>query len=347
MKRGLPLLMIAAALLTQGHSTSASAPFEVGVVYWSMNIPGQVAMRRGLEAEAKQINRENPTRPVRLLPHVGGEGDAGVARQRAAMRELIARKPDAIIVQPIDSAALSKPVQEANAAGIPVVAYDQYVLKGKLACYLTSDNALAGRLDGEYLAHRFRDRTPAHPLRLVIVEYPYVSSTVDRVDGLLTALTDSRVPFEIVARYEAVEPASGREAGRRIAERHPKGSIDAVFCVNDGGGSGVLAALKQAKRQDLVLATIDGDPAMVAEIRRGGMVGIDTAQFCGPLGAESMRWTYRLLRGEKVPRQVLVTVFPITRESVGAYPGWLGPIPETIRAPWPPHQPVPGNRLTW
>lgn len=346
-RRFLSLLAIAAAILTSGPSPPAARGFEVGVVYWSMNIPGQVAMRRGLEAEARAINRARPDRPVRLLPFVGGNGDRGVENQIAAMRRLIARKPDAIILQPIDSAALARPVQEANAAGIPVVAYDQYVLEGELASYLTSNNRLAGRLDGEYLAHRFRDRTPDRPLRLVIVEYPYVSSTVERVEGLQDALHASMVPFEIVARYEAIEPRGGREAGEAIARAHPEGSVDAVFTVNDGGGLGVLQALKQAGRTDLVMATIDGDPAAIDEIRRGGLVGIDTAQFCGPLGAESMRWTYRLLSGEKVPRQVLVAVFPITRDNVAAYPGWMGPIPATIREPWPPHQPVPGNRLRW
>jgi ribose transport system substrate-binding protein len=270
-----------------------------------------------------------------------------VQRQIAAMAQLVPRKPQAIILQPIDSAALSAPVEQANTAGIPVVAYDQYVLKGKLACYLTSDNALAGHLDGEYLANRFRGRTPARPLRLVIVEYPYVSSTVERVEGLRDALNESHVPYRIVARYQAVEPKGGHEAGKRIARAHPRGSLDVVFCVNDGGGLAVMDELERAGRKDLVMATIDGDPRSVAVIRRGGLIAIDTAQFCGPLGAESMRWTYRMLQGQKVPRQVLVTVFPITRQNLAEYPGWMGPIPARIRKPWPPYAPVPGTRLVW
>ncbi|MNY07869.1 hypothetical protein D3C86_1406920 [compost metagenome] len=76
-------------------------------------------------------------------------------------------------------------------------------------------------------------------------------------------------------------------------------------------------------------------------------MGIDTAQFMGPLGAEAMRLTFRKLRGHQVPRQVLMTVFPITRENLDAYPGWNGPIPSTIRKPWPPHERVPGNQVTW
>lgn len=326
---------------------AAARPFRIGVVYWSMNILGQVGMRQGLERAARDLNRQHPHKPVRLIPYIGGEGEAGVRNQIAAMDRLIALKVDAIILQPIDSAALSKPVIAANRAGIPVVAYDQYVLQGQLACYVTSNNHLAGHLDGEYLAYHFRGRSPANPLRLVIVEYPYVSSTVERVDGLLDALNEAKLPYRIVGRYEAVEPTGGMRAGRQIVRAHPPGTIDAVFCVNDGGGLSVLRELRRAHRQDLVMATVDGEPGAVREIRRGGLIGIDTAQFMGAIGAESMRCTYRLLSGERIPRLVVLTVYPLTRRSLEEYPGWMGPVPAVIRKAWPPHGKVPGVQLTW
>lgn len=341
------LLLSCALALVFAPPLSAAPPYVIGVVYWSMAIPGQVAMRRGLEAAAAEINRARPARPIRLVPFVGGDGEPGIRNQIAAMARLVKMRPDAIILQPIDSAALSKPVQEANRANIPVVAYDQYVLKGKLACYLTSNNTLAGYLDGEYLAYRFRARTAKNPLRLIIVEYPYVSSTVERVEGLQDALAKSGIPYRIVARYQAVEPQGGKEAGRAIVERHPRGSVDAVFCVNDGGGINVMRAIKDAKRDDIVMATIDGDPASVSTIAEGGPIAIDTAQFCGALGAESLKVTHRLLLGERIPREVLITVFPITRQSLKAYPGWGGAVPRIILRPWPPHEQVPGNLLTW
>lgn len=346
--RFLACLLVGAGLggPAAGAEPSKAAPWTIGVVYWSMNIGGQVAMRRGLE-EAAKATRGPDGRPIRLLPHVGGDGDPAVRTQIAAMARLTAARPDAIILQPIDSAALAPSVRAANAAGVPVVAYDQYVLTGSLACYLTSNNALAGRLDGEWLAHRFRGRTKDRPLRLAIVEYPYVSSTVERVEGLRDALVQAGTPYVVVGRYEAIEPVGGAEAGARLLREHPPGTLDAVFCVNDGGGLAVVRAFERAGRKDVVFATIDGDPASVAMIRRGGLIGIDTAQFCGPLGAESLRWTARLLRGERVPRQVLLTVFPITRESVGTYPGWMGPIPKVIRKPWPPFAPVPGTQIAW
>jgi ribose transport system substrate-binding protein len=316
-------------------------PFRVGVLYWSMNIPGQVAMRKGLEAEAERINAAaagSGGRGVKLLPEVAGDGAAGVERQIAQMQAMVAAKPDVIIVQPTDNAALAAPLKAANAANIPVVAYDQYISGGKLAAYVTSDNRQAGYLDGEYLAAQFPG--PA-PLKLVLVEYPLVSSTVERLNGFLDALRDQGKPFKILKTYQAVEPVAGRQVGERILRDFPqRGSIDAIFTVNDGGGLAVVAVLAKAGRDEIAVASIDGDPASVENIRARRLTRIDSAQFCGPLGAAAMKAAYATVRQQPVARQILVPTFPITAETLDMYPGWLGPIPAPFKKPWAAQQPV-------
>lgn len=314
--------------------------YRIGVLYWSMNIAGQVAMRAGLEAEAETLDREAVEKGlprVELIARVAGDGEEGIERQIRQMRELVLAKVDLIIVQPTDNAALSAPLREANAAGIPVVAYDQYISGGELAAYRSSDNYQAGQLDGEYISSLF---PPSEELRLVIVDYPHVSSTVERVDGFLDALAGLHRRYRILKKYEAVEPRSGAAAALAILRDFPdKGDIDAVFTVNDGGGLAVVDGLAKAGRSDIVVATIDGDPDSVANIKAKRLTVIDSAQFCGPLGAEAMRAAYRILRGEKVPRYALVPVFPITRATLPDYPGWSGPIPKPFTKPWPSLEP--------
>ncbi len=314
--------------------------YRIGVLYWSMNIAGQVAMRAGLEAEAETLDREAVEKGlprVELIARVAGDGEEGIERQIRQMRELVLAKVDLIIVQPTDNAALSAPLREANAAGIPVVAYDQYISGGELAAYRSSDNYQAGQLDGEYISSLF---PPSEELRLVIVDYPHVSSTVERVDGFLDALAGLHRRYRILKKYEAVEPRSGAAAALAILRDFPdKGDIDAVFTVNDGGGLAVVDGLAKAGRSDIVVATVDGDPDSVANIKAKRLTVIDSAQFCGPLGAEAMRAAYRILRGEKVPRYALVPVFPITRATLPDYPGWSGPIPKPFTKPWPSLEP--------
>jgi ribose transport system substrate-binding protein len=351
LKRGrMRIQLVVMVLALCWHTVSAETstalkPFSIGVLYWSMNIPGQVAMRKGLEAEAEQINAtasERGERGVKLLPRVAGDGVSGVERQIAQMLEMVTSKPDVIIVQPTDNAALATPLKAANAAGIPVVAYDQYISGGELAAYITSDNRQAGYLDGEYLAAQFPG---AAPLRLVLVEYPLVSSTVERVNGFLDALRDQGKAFTILKTYQAVEPISGHKAGMAILRDFPNpNSVDAVFTVNDGGGLAVVEVLAKAGRNEIAVASIDGDPQSVKNIRARRLTRIDSAQFCGPLGAAAMKAAYDVARKQPVARQILVPVFPITTETLSRYPGWLGPIPAPFKKPWIARQPMwPGE----
>ncbi len=333
--RSINTVVLCMFLLTVSGVYSFAKEFRVGVLYWSSNIPGQVAMSKGLENEAVKINKQatrkgKPT--VRLIVKTAGDGSSGIENQIRQMKELIAEKVDAIVVQPTDNAALAEPLRLANKAGIKVVAYDQYISGGTLAAYRTSDNYQAGYLDGEYIASKF---TKEKELRVVLVEYPHVSSTVERVNGFLDALKKAGQKYKVLKSYNAVEPIGGKKAGLAILKDFPeRGSIDVIFTVNDGGGLAVVDELNRGGRNEIMIATIDGDPESVKNIRDGKLTVIDSAQFCGPLGAEALKAAYALLNGEKTPYHAVIPVFPITKETLNKYPGWMGPIPSTFNKPW-------------
>jgi len=330
------VFLLAGCLLSFTAGAQPQKVWHVGVLYWSSTIAGQVAMRKGLEQEVERINqaaRKSGAPTVQLWTQVAGDGPQGVDRQIAQMHKMVDARPDVIIVQPADNAALTQPLLAANRAGIPVIAYDQYIAGGKLAAYVASDNYQAGYLDGEYLVSLFRKKTP---LRLVLVEYPTISSAADRVNGFLDALHNYGRGYTIMKSYRAIDPVEGQKAGAAILRDFPqKGSIDAVFTVNDGGGLAVVDALARAGRDEVAVATVDGDPASMKNIRGNRLTRIDTAQFCGPLGARTARAAYGILSGKDVPARILVPTFPVTAETLDKYPGWNGPIPASFQKPWP------------
>ena len=334
------LVVAMACLGVSALGMAQPRPWRVGVLYWSTDIAGQVAMRQGLEQEVQRINQQAQAQGqprMELLVQVAGNGAQGVERQIGQMQHMVAQQLDAIIVQPTDNAALAAPLRAANQAGIPVVAYDQYIRGGKLAAYVTSDNRQAGYLGGEYLAAQF----PAgHTLRLVLIEYPMVSSTVERLNGFLDALRDQGRKVQVLKTYRAVSPEEGRQAGAAIVRDFPnKGSVDVIFSVNDGGGLPVVEALYRSGRHEIAVATVDGDPASIDNLRHQRLTRINAAQFAGPMGALAASTTYALLRGEKVPAQQLVPTFPVTHETLARYPGWAGPIPADFDKPWPSKTP--------
>lgn len=52
------ILPVILCTISTGSAAESSLPFRVGVLYWSMNIPGQVAMRKGLEERAASLNNQ-------------------------------------------------------------------------------------------------------------------------------------------------------------------------------------------------------------------------------------------------------------------------------------------------
>lgn len=311
-----------------------SSPFEIGLLFWSETILGQVAMKNGLEKQLEKINLSRKKLnypPIKSKVFIAGDGPLGTTNQINQMKKLLEDPPDLIIIQPTDSASLSKLVLKANQLKVPVITFDQYVQDAKQLSFITSNNYQAGYLNGEYIDSHFDD---LYEIKLILVEYPQISSTVSRVNGLIQALEYGKQRYKIIKNYSAVDPDSGKIAAKQILKDFPsKNSIDVIFTVNDGGGLPIVKAFVDAKRTEVFFATVDGDPKSIENIK-AGHTKIDSAQFCSELGAESMRTAYRYLSGQKVSPQILVPVFPVTKETIHRYQGWGGAIPRAFIKPW-------------
>lgn len=328
-------MKLVCAILLFVLNSYAKKQYNVGVLYWSMNIEGQVAMRHGLESQAEILNnnaKKSGAPTIKLIPFVAGDGEEGIENQIQQFETLLSQKVDLIIVQPTDNAALASVLRKANKAKIPVIAYDQYIIGGKLDSFITSNNYQAGHMAGEYLATRLQS---GKKIKLILVQYPKVSSTIDRVDGLFDALKKHKRSYEIVTTYEAVEPKGGKEVGQKILNSFPKkGSIDAIFTINDGGGISLVEELVKAGRTEIMHATVDGDPNSIENIKSGNLTVINSAQFCAELGRQAIIQGHDLLNKKKIPKKVLIPTFPITNETLDKYTGWKGKIPRPFKKPW-------------
>ena len=76
-------------------------------------------------------------------------------KQIDQMNEVIAKKPGAIILLPVEANALKPSVEKANEAGVPVIITNRDLTGGKTA-QVHSDEEQAGRMQGEYMAKHLR-----------------------------------------------------------------------------------------------------------------------------------------------------------------------------------------------
>ena len=108
---------------------------------------------------------------------------------------------DAVFVIPVDSAGITSGLAEISDAGIPIFNVDTAVIDDDLNSFVTQfvgTNAyMAGQLVGEQMVKDHPDGG-----NIAVLDFPSNESCVDRVNGFLDGLGDSKDKFKIVAQQD-------------------------------------------------------------------------------------------------------------------------------------------------
>ena len=199
--------------------------------------------------------------------YVGADAQADPQKQLADIEGLMARGVDALIILAQDSAAIVPAFQQAEAEGIPTIAYDVPVdFAGTL--FISFDNVAVGRLMADAMVK-------AQPTGdWVLIEGDPMMSIVDLFRSgqmqVLQPLVD-KGDITIVAQQgiENWKPDVAQTTMDQILTRVDN-KVDAVLAMNDGTSGGVAAALAaQGLLGDVALSGRDGDIAALNRIAKG------------------------------------------------------------------------------
>lgn len=282
---------------------------SVGISVGSMGNPGFVIIAN---TATQLIKKANPNAQVTA---VGYDYDLG--KQFNQIDNFIAAGVDFILLNPGDPKAITPAIKKAQAAGIPVIAFDT-VADGADAA-ITTDNVMAGRISCQYIADKLSGKG-----NVIIENGPQVSAVVDRVVGCK----------EVFAKYPDLKVLSddqdgkgSRDGGLAAAQgyltRFPK--IDAIFTINDPQAIGTALAAKQAGRGEFFITSVDGSPDIEAALKDPGldMIKASASQDFYAIPKTAVEIGLNLISGKK-PEKTL-TLIPsalVTRENVNEYRGW-------------------------
>lgn len=191
----------------------------------------------------------------------GGELD--INKQIADVENFIAKKVDAIILQPLDSKAIVSVIEEANKAGIPVVMDDINAEGGVTEGFVHGDCYMAGYLVGEYLGQRMNEKGD-----VALINYPMVSSVRAFEAGEVAAL--SLYPdIKIVARQVGGAPETNISTVENWIKTYP--DLKGIIAPNDAMGFDALTAVKAAGKEDqIMICGIGGIEEAQTLIKEGG-----------------------------------------------------------------------------
>ena len=232
--------------------------------------------------------------------------------------QMIGQGIAALFLCPVDEEKITPALEALDEADIPVINIDRAVSRQDLVtAFVGSDNYNAGKVCGEDLAARRPDGG-----RIVIVEDSQVSSLNERITGFEEAVADGG--FEVISRIDTgsdVDRVQSEMA--RILEESTQ--IDAVMCGNDQMADGVLRAVEEADRNDILVYSVDGSPLTKSELTRYGspMAGVG-AQSPINMGKTAVKTAAAVLNGEKYEDEIYVETFFINRDNVEMYgtDGW-------------------------
>jgi ribose transport system substrate-binding protein len=286
--------------------------------------PAYAAARIGAERTAVRCGAQ--------VVHFVPETPDNIEQQIALVEQAIAERPDAVVLVPVHDTAMNASVRKLTAARIPVVNYLNRLDEGDFIAFVGADDYRLGCDIAEYLFRHIGGRGD-----LVIIEgIAGAVTNRDRMRGFHDTLRhwpNVRVVASRPGNYQR-EPVL--QLMRELLPALP--NIDAVLAANDLMALAAIEALNAAGRSAPVVG-VNAVPEAVAAIKAGKLLA--SADFDAmKIACIATEAALRHLRGERVPREILLPVQIVDASNCAA---WDAPFEQRSCPEWNDvMDPVPG-----
>ena len=258
--------------------------------------PFYFTMHRGAQQAAKEEG-------VELLFQIPKAWNT--AEQVPILKALIAKRPDVLLVSPVDKQQLVRPLKEAADAGIKVITIDTYIGEGKYQTgkgsadfpisYIASDNAEGGRIAARALAKAIGGKGAVYCEN----NKPGISSTDQRLQGFLEEL--KKYPTIKVLETQYNEDDANKAAAHVAAVLARTPDLAGIFGVNTFSGKGAAEGVRKAgKAGQIKVVVFDAIPGIDQDLK-SGLVDIAIAQQPADMGYWGVKFAADLVRGKKIP----------------------------------------------
>ena len=283
----------------EGGSTGSKASGASGAIGLSIstqNNPFFVTLAEGAKKAAKQAG----------VPLTVVDASDDATKQVSDIEDLVSKNVSVLIVNPVDSDAVTGAVEAAIAKGVRVISVDRVVNGVDIDCQIASDNVAGAELATQYIVDTLGENVKTAEL----VGTSGASAAIDRSQGF-HKIADKKL--KVVASQTA---DFDRTQGMTVMENmlQADSSIQAVFAGNDEMALGAVEAISGAKKDVLVVGFDATDDAIEA-IRQGRM-GATIAQQPDLIGSTAVENAIRLTKGESIPKEIPVEVTLITKDTV-------------------------------
>jgi ribose transport system substrate-binding protein len=232
---------------------SSGAPQHYVMISAAVGSPYWIESKEGLEDKAKELG---------VTASFEGPPTIDVNAQIDELKRAIAQRVDGIIMAPMADSC-TPAINEAIAAGIPVICADADAPSSQRFCFVGTGNYNAGYEGGEKLAEILHGQG-----EVALLTIPGADNLTKRIQGYEAALAKfPGIKIVQVGNDHGSQIEAEREC-RALLEAHP--NLAGFGCVAAAGGEGAAVAVKEAGEVGKVrIVAMDRDAATLQFVREG------------------------------------------------------------------------------
>jgi ABC-type sugar transport system substrate-binding protein len=227
--------------------------------------------------------------------------------QIKAIRSYIQQQVDVIAFSPVVETGWDAVLNEAKAAGIPVVLTDRAVDSKDDSLYesfLGSDFVKEGEKAGKWVLDEYADAT--EPVKIIQLEGTTgAAPAIDRAEGFANVIADNPNLQVVASQTGDFTRAGGKQVTEALLKSNP--DVDLIFAHNDDMGLGAIEAIEAAglvPGKDIKIVTIDAVHDGMQALADGK---INYIVECSPLLGKQLVDIVKQINDGETPEKRIIT----------------------------------------
>jgi ribose transport system substrate-binding protein len=303
-------------------AAAADGPYEIAVIikatssdFWQYVLVG-----------ANNYGVENPDK-VKITTY-GPPAEADIDQQVSILEDVIASGPDAIVIASTSSDATVPAIEEAIAAGIPVITIDNRVQTDKVNSFLATDNLKAGGMAAEFMVKGLKEKYGDLTGKAVgvVSAMAGVQVLIDRDTGFADKIKELAPELTVLeTRYVDNDMTKAMSAAEDMLTAND--NLIGIFADNNTTGSGTSRVISQLGKADSVfVVAFDSDAEEVAGLAEGSIKALVLQDPFG-MGYKGVDYAIQVLEGKEIPAKVDTGATLVTKDNMNdaAIKGLLDP----------------------
>lgn len=233
------------------------------------------------------------------------------ALQRTTVDQVVAAKPDGMLVAPADVTAMSAPLKAASAAGITVGLVDTTVSDPSFAATQVASDNVGG---GTEAFKALEALLPNGGKLLIISQKPGISTLDLRVKGFEEA-AKANPKFEVLpVQFNDNDQTKSAQIVTATLQQHP--TLAGIFATNIFAAEGAGTGIRQAgKGGQVKVAGFDAGPNQVKQLKDGTVQAL-IAQQPAEIGSKGVEQIMNSLNNKPVTKNIQTSFKRLTSDNI-------------------------------